>query len=581
MSERKLTPEQKAIKNDPAYWDHFDQWWAQDFSWEGLRKQKIQNHPDGHTLQDYWREEEDKLIEFSGRKWTRFHLPPHDREGKTSEKWGVAEEDWQTGEWKDWRDEIQKKFNAACENDSDEPDTRAQFQGICFPDWLDLSANPPDYECEEDRKTRTLHINAKWARFGDWVDFTKATFGNWVSFDNATLGIVASFHKATFGYGASFHKVTFGYRDSFHKATFGYRASFHKATFGNVASFDSATFSSEANFEQATFGDLALLDHATFGDSANFTNATFGNKASFYKATFGGGASFDEVTFGVGARFVEVTFGSVPKFYKATFVGRASFDKATFGYWTSFDEAIFGDMASFDEAIFGEGAKFINTTFGKFTSFRDSQFGAGLKFDKTDFNGPAKFHNAEFHSDTSFDDADFALPQNDEPVRASEYQSAFRVLRQHMEKLGNYGQAHKFARLEMRAREMRHGSKDVPFWVRTLSRMYGLFSDYGQSAMRPIFWLLGLFGMAVIAYLVLGWPHGTLGDAIGVAFQSSLPPISFAISEFYAGTTDPIFLNQLYAHPFLTRAVMVSHGTLSIALVFFLLLALKRRFQLR
>jgi len=138
-----------------------------------------------------------------------------------------------------------------------------------------------------------------------------------------------------------------------------------------------------------------------------------------------------------------------------------------------------------------------------------------------------------------------------------------------------------FARREMQARERRFGSHDMVLSERILSRFYGWISNYGQSIWRPFFGLPVLFLIAAFLYYLLGGQAGNWGDAVGVAFQSSLPPISFVISDFYAGTVGNEFLNALDEHPFVTRLIMVTHGTFSIALLFFLLLALRRKFQLR
>jgi len=98
-----LNKDQRDINPDPLYWTWFEQWWAQDFSWEGLAKRKIEGWDDGRTLQDYWHDEKDRLIEFGKdkngklRQWTIFHQPPHDLEGKTSWKHGFKIATWEDG----------------------------------------------------------------------------------------------------------------------------------------------------------------------------------------------------------------------------------------------------------------------------------------------------------------------------------------------------------------------------------------------------------------------------------------------------------------------------------------------------
>ncbi|MCF6293134.1 MAG: hypothetical protein L3J04_07055 [Robiginitomaculum sp.] len=117
MSRPALTKKQKDINPNPAYWDHFDQWWKQDFSWDGLANHEIANHHDDRSLQDYWREEEGNLFPCgeNGEEWTRFHLPPHDQAGNTTSKCGVTQQDWALKEWKDWRKTILSKLDQANE----------------------------------------------------------------------------------------------------------------------------------------------------------------------------------------------------------------------------------------------------------------------------------------------------------------------------------------------------------------------------------------------------------------------------------------------------------------------------------
>jgi hypothetical protein len=152
---------------------------------------------------------------------------------------------------------------------------------------------------------------------------------------------------------------------------------------------------------------------------------------------------------------------------------------------------------------------------------------------------------------------------------AYKYQKAFQTLRLQMEKLRDHGQELKFAKLEMQARERRVGSKDVPCLVRWLSRGYGLISDYGQSALRPLLWLIGSFFFTAGLYASIAGEWANPGAAMATAFQYSLPPVSTFAAQFFAGEVDRAFIYALLDHPFWTRFVMVTHGVTSLVLVFF------------
>ncbi|PHR62029.1 MAG: hypothetical protein COA47_05205, partial [Robiginitomaculum sp.] len=399
MSQRQLTAQQKSINDDPAYWDHFDAWWAQDFSWEGLVKHKIERHPDGHTLQDYWRDEERSLIDFAGKKWTRFHLPPQDLSGTKSQKWGNV--NWSSKPWLSWQNMILEKLKIAKEFINPGWDERAQLRGVCFPNGFDLSRNSTQDKLSSKKKEQTIHINADYAFFGNRASFEHVHFGP----------------MASFGY----------------------------SYFGNNTRFNYVHFDREVRFQHTSFGFDTEFAHAQFDDWASFTNSRFDAWLGFSNCQFGVGTSFG------GAIFRQKTSGTL--------------------------------------------------LFAQAVDFTDTRFGAKLDFSGANFDGVAMFANCQFHPDSTFNDCTFALPPNG--MNAADYQSAFRILRQHMETLRNHGQEMKFARLEMQARERRVGSSDLPNTVRWLSKAYGLFSDYGLNPLRPVLSLAGLFGLAGIGYWVL------------------------------------------------------------------------------
>ncbi len=438
--------------------------------------------PDGHTLQDYWREEEATQVFFGKRKWTRFHLPPHDRLGNKSLK--SKEVKWAEEPWRNWREVILGKLLAGTDKQASKPDTRAQLQGICFPNWFILSFHPSKSEALRQKNSQKIYVNANWGRFGD-----------------------------------------------------------------------------SNKFWNVNFGDLAWFQHAYFGEEADFSSARFGYWADFTHAYFQWCAEFSNVWFGE-----DTSFGY------ARFQDWAIFKKSRFGAMARFEHSYFCKMATFDKVFF-EGT----------SSFNDVKFGAGSEFVGVIFEGVAMFGNCQFHPDSHFDDCMFALPSSGN--QAANYQSAFRILRQHMETLRNHGQEIKFARLEMQARERRVDTKDVPNTVRWLSKTYGLFSDYGLDPLRPVLWLAGLFGMVGIGYWMLaiwsgfdsrsGFLHG-----LEAALRFSLPPISNSISSVL-GEPEPAFMVALMQHPFLAGLLMWVQGLTSPALLFLFLLALRRRFQLR
>src|SRR3569832_1209342 len=71
-----------ALAERSIYSNAFRRWWKEDFSWDGLaRKQILKAESRTQTLQENWSEVSVRLIEFAGRRWTIFHVPPHDLNG--------------------------------------------------------------------------------------------------------------------------------------------------------------------------------------------------------------------------------------------------------------------------------------------------------------------------------------------------------------------------------------------------------------------------------------------------------------------------------------------------------------------
>jgi len=476
----KLKDNRERINNDPRYWEWFNAWWKQDFSWDGLTRHKYGSDSNEQILQEYWKEEGNDLINFGGRLWTRYHLPLHDLEGNKSEKHGVTFLRNETPEqWKNWRSTILNLLKNASEYKSNEPDTRAQFTGVCFPNHFDLSEPLLTNQNPNHLTTKVLYMKAKWAQFG------------------------------------------------------------HVTLFSNVE-----------------FGDSVDFSFAQFGTHVDFTGAQFGDRAYFARAIFRGDACF--------ANKKEValpnSLRSTPSmnFHGTTFVGNANFIDRNFGRNSTFSEGIFYSLVEFHGCQFHQNISF-----------------ADAKFVIPDYHRVKNKGSIPYH----WSDPNTGKIWTFNP--AYKYQSAFQTLRLHMENLRNREQELKFAKLEMQAKERRFGSKDISFLERQQSRIYGFVAGYGQSVWRPFAGLLLLFLIATIFYILIAGDLTNPIAAMAVGFQYSLPPISTFTSQFFEREVESNFVKALLDHPLWTRLVMVTHGAVSLALVFFLLLALKRRFQIR
>ncbi|MBL4616547.1 MAG: pentapeptide repeat-containing protein, partial [Robiginitomaculum sp.] len=572
--------------------------WDQDFSWDGLANKNIYNS--GQTLQNYWWDEREDLIELAKKKWTRFHLPFHDKDGNPSPR-----HEFTTDQIAQWQLGIINRLTIASQTRKEV----AQLSGVIFPENFrptNKTATSPHGD---------LRICANWAQFGENADFNNVTFRENANFSNAYFGVEVVFQQAQFHHIAIFENTKFGSNTRFARAKFESDANFKNAEFADTANFDLVRFNKETNFELTQFGDHTNFEKAQFKNKTIFTHATFGKNVRFSSATFLKNSSFNHAKFGKDAHFDYAVFGPFASFDEAEFHGTCIFGMAV-------------DQKDIPEAY---DLSFKEVKFFGDVHFTNRVFQPNTNFTKANFRGLAEFHGCTFHQDTSFAEATFELPKKaDTTERAEKYQRAFRTLRQLMEENGAFTETFKFARLEMQAKQRRAGSNDISSWERFQSRLFGTFADYGQSAERPLLWLIIFFFLAAGAYnwiasdgilfgaalatallyglfvnrwqnmprlLIIGlvalpilatitytWIAGDwrdAGSAAAMAFQYSLPPVSIFASQFFYDEIDPIFINALLDNQLCTRVVIFSHGISSLALVFFLLLALKRRFQIR
>lgn len=555
----------------------FQRWWDEDWSWAGLGVKKvseslgdIERRPSRATaeesvcsLQDTWREEESQLIEFGDRKWTRFHLPPFDRNGSICPQalWARAKD--QTC--------VRDLNNILCGVDSLSGRVRgetylsaihqfAELRGVVF-------SEPLLEKCE------TLVANVQSAIFLEGVYFTNLIFANW---EKSIFGGMAWFHEAVFPVATQFRSVTFCDAAFFHGATFRGAAGFEKVTCVGDAQFLMTYFSDEVSFKDAEFNSNMSADLAMFEKGARCNSATFAGYASFNGTTFSGSANFE------GAKFA----GHV-EFTGATFSGNAKFGSTTFSDDARFACAIFYDDVDISGTLsFAGKMSFAGATFRRDVNFSGREFTKRTSFLECRFSGVPRFYNAKLHSDTSFLNARFSgdgqslpplrlhwfrpeAPREDveelkrwrtearvrlvrwmrgrrrisakwwrdhsrRPMRlgglpfalqwdtqlasvrrkrdsdAEEYEIAYRQLRRLCAEVGSIEYEGRFHALELKAHRAR---TDTQIPARLASWFYEKFSDYGRSISRPLVWLAWFWGLFTIVYALAFMPPYLVGGA--------------------------------------------------------------------
>lgn len=416
---RSTRPEERAMELAAATW--WKRWWADDYSWEGLAKQRwhgwrvladgtivkrdASNEGQGReaTLQDYWRDEARNLTASpaSGKQFTSVHLPLVWEDGTPTKK----------ARWADdrLREIINRKLSAS-DIGTFSPgykkvvgaDLRAQFQGAVF-----------------------LVYAAEELAHRDRVS--------------------ATFEGAAFLGGAYLQECKFACPGRFSGCAFFSQAHFAFAEFQQDARFDEVSFFGDASFGYATVRETAVFDRAAFSKRAEFEGAAFGGYASFIGASFLSGAEIERATF-----CKEVIF------FDARVLGSFSMGHAAFGEGLSMERAIFaGDMrisggadladdvpqmdgrwrASHDEvrnrvrpiarrsvgvfsaedAIFLGDAHFSNRDMPEPSSFRRARFDGVASFHGSKLNPGVSFHQASFEAAL---DPDVCVSLSDEHLRA-------------------------------------------------------------------------------------------------------------------------------------------------------------------
>lgn len=583
-----------------AWWDD---WWAEDFSWEGLAEKKIAGTGGVHgekTLQEYWRRGPDnpsvlrdndamlaagELVYGPGRKlWHLAHVPLtwNDGSGKNG---AAAKSDWNDAERENLRDILRRRIMAGCETKGspvhiEGADSRTQLRGVVLTNR--------SIELPRRNEFNSIHLNCQMAWI-DSCDFTNRTFGPLTSFQKVIFCELTSF------YGATFSGIT-----SFHNAAFFGSALFDRATFLQPALFLYTTFSGEASFERSRFQGPAMFHGMKFPGRVNFEGAVFEGQCGFSKlddksTEIHGDAEFRRTKFAGDADFGGVQFHRVANSWNAEFEDKAFFHGAKFGGQMRFEAARFAGIASFREITWPERALDWHKAFDVAVFSDVAQFqGAGPKafaaFDGAVFKHPVSFDPGKQDDlDREFKiELDSARAAPDSNISLAELERGCRVLKKAMADASDKTREHMFYRFELMARNAR---SDIPWPERFASCAYETVSDYGTSILRPWLWLFVVAGYALGLYFFIGVfvapeklvPWQWLWDALDLSLSRVFQPLTFWSA---ANQQDNALGMELIGNPkrgllaFFVRVLGTVQSLLSIILLFLSGLALRRRFQI-
>lgn len=287
--------------------------------------------------------------------------------------------------------------------------------------------------------------------------------------------------------------------------------------------------------EPLLFGEKVTFLFAMFVGEAYFENTTFLGTADFEYTVFRGTASFDSTKFLSHASFESTTFRGKASFKSAKFSGNAFFQGATFAGTANFGSTTFAEMVLFDNATFSEKhmSYFRNTTFSfPPSSFQEILFPPTVIFKGCDLSSvsftdanieQARFEECKFeiHWDDINTKLFWGVPAASELYRNAE--TRYRQFKKNFEEKRDWESEGDFYHHEMLMRLMKYGAerrevaKAMPWWNPTwvfvrlfrnrgktfFLRWYKWISDFNESPVRALYWLLGTIVVSCVVYLFL------------------------------------------------------------------------------
>ena len=354
-------------------------------------------------------------------------------------------------------------------------------------------------------------ISMEGTEFHGTAKFAGTIFRSNVTFARTTFHDEAHFKRAKFS----------GYTD-LRNCTFAGRATFDEMEVDGPANFTRCQFDQGADFRNTKFDDV-IFNSAVSSHPMDFGGCEFRQDADFLSVRFAG-AEFPSTRFRGNARFTSSEFMEAALFTRSKFFGDADFDNANFSDLVEFDVSTFQSVASFINSVFQSDLIFVSTVFKSDASFHHAQFYGSANFSRCRFLGSTSFFSCRINSYISF-----------EAIRA---ESSFDLANARCRKVPNFIQAHfpeasrlddievptvtdiakgtREQRLHLTARyralkrlaiqghdhdrelqffadEMRSQLDERWKLKSVLIALYGHFSDFGRSILRPAAWWSVLF----------------------------------------------------------------------------------------
>lgn len=319
-----------------------------------------------------------------------------------------------------------------------------------------------------------------------------------IIFSGAKFLFPISFSKAKFKENVFFSGCIFEWGTPFQNVIFKKYVSFERNKFLGCLDFSNSKFKSGTSFKESLFKESVNFSNSNFKCHADFTETNFKSSADFGGCIFKKGVDFEKSIFDDDAYFT-VKYGMKEPLILDDDLINKSDKKNNFN--------IFKGNANFKSTTFTKNALFSGSNFKKIANFRDintspnsSAFKLVLRdavFDKK----PPEIMGTRLHEDTDFSGIKLPkTPQKNKKENLQNHINAYERLRIQADALG-MSEAHLiFIRKELECR-----TKNATGFDWFLRFLYGFFSGYGTSILRPFLWLFGFWIFVNFCWFFYGY----------------------------------------------------------------------------
>lgn len=366
------------------------QWWDEDYSWDGLAKKPVRR-ADGHTttLQDLWSCPEHQLVEFEGRRWTRFHLPAAALDGRTSPK-----ANWLPDERQAFDSELRTRLQRAAQQYETNPSQPIEtIAGVVFPEGFRL-------------RDVSERIVARFVSciFNGGADFSNVNFNSALGLSGCVIDGDIKAPNALFREISMEDVVVTGLLDlTSNRGLAG--LSMVRCVIGGSASVH-AFITSPLSLKNSTFHDTVTIGGRLASDLTLY-QVSVRKTFSLGGIQVPGATRMEETTFHGDALFAGNQGMDKGLFLKnVTFLGLADFSGRNILGAFEIHDLQCATVVRFHGCSFNCEVM-INSDFGGAVDFRGANFTRPLAVARRTFGGEADFSGAHFHAGVDMQGVEF------------------------------------------------------------------------------------------------------------------------------------------------------------------------------